>query len=282
MKLAWLRFPAVLALFASFFFVDARAESPSAPIVITGADRRVAQSLNGPWHVIPDPYQTGLYDFHKHEIARGWFVNDKAKPGDTGPIDYDFAKAETINVPGDWNTQKKEFFWYEGLMWYEKDFDFAPKEHTKTFLHIGAANYKSIFWVNGKKVCEHEGGFTAFNCDVTAAVHAGSNFVIAVVDNTRHEDGVPTTQTDWFNYGGLTREVSLITVPEKFIDQYDLHLSRTEPGTIEGWVHVNRPGLHGLLRVEIPELHAKAGIIRNVDLIRGDEEVKGFTALVHL
>ena len=229
------------------------------PIVMTGADRRPAQSLNGAWHVIPDPYQTGLYDFHKHEIERGWFVNAKAKPGDTGPIDYDFSTAETIQVPGDWNTQRPELFWYEGLMWYEKEFDYTVKPGTKVFLHVGAANYKSIFWVNGKKVCEHEGGFTAFNCDATAALKNGANFVIATVDNTRHEDGVPTTQTDWFNYGGLTREVSLIAVPEAFIDQYDLHLSRTEPGVIEGWVHVQNPRGGNTVAVEIPELDARIG-----------------------
>jgi beta-glucuronidase len=236
----------------------------AAPIVLTGADRRPSQSLNGDWHIIPDPYQTGLYDFHKHEIKRGWFVNEKAKPGDTGPIDYDFAKSPTIKVPGDWNTQKPEFFWYEGLMWYEKDFTFEKKEHTRVFLHVGAANYKSIFWVNGTKVCEHEGGFTAFNCEVTAAVKAGENFVVAVVDNTRHEDGVPTTQTDWFNYGGLTREVSLITVPEAFIDQYDLHLSKTEPDTIEGWVHIRNASSTSEVTVDIPELHIHEGVGKNV------------------
>jgi beta-glucuronidase len=57
---------------------------------------------------------------------------------------------------------------------------------------VGAANYHSWFWVNGKKVCEHEGGFTAFNCEVTSVIHAGGNFVVAAVDNTRHEDNVPT------------------------------------------------------------------------------------------
>jgi beta-glucuronidase len=265
MNLLSFRLIAGLALVASFAGACATAEAQSAaaaipaPIVITGADMRPSTSLNGDWHIIPDPYQTGLYDFHKHEIARGWFVNDKAKPGDTGPIDYDFATAPTIKVPGDWNTQKPELFWYEGLMWYEKDFDYTAKAGTKVFLHVGAANYKSIFWVNGKKVCEHEGGFTAFNCDVTAALNAGSNFVIATVDNTRHEDGVPTTQTDWFNYGGLTREVSLIEVPEAFIDQYDLHLSKTEPGVIEGWVHIQNPRARNTVAVEIPELNARIG-----------------------
>src|SRR5271154_6950753 len=248
-----------MKIFASLLCILATTivSAQTAPIVITGADRRPAQSLNGDWHVIPDPYQTGLYDFHKHEIARGWFVNQKAKPGDSGPVDYDFSAAETLKVPGDWNTQKPEFFWYEGLMWYEKDFDFEPKAHTRTFLRVGAANYKSIFWVNGQKVCEHVGGFTAFNCDVTAAVHAGSNFVIAVVDNTRHEDAVPTTQTDWFNYGGLTREVSLITVPEAFIDQYDLHLSRADHGLIEGWVPVEGAHPGEKVEIDIPEAGGK-------------------------
>jgi|SRR5579859_2571667 len=258
------RFPLTkLALLAaSAFLFDCAVSAytqtgPSAPIVITGADKRTGMSLNGGWHVIPDPYQTGLYDFHKHEIARGWFVNQKAKPGDSGPVDYDFAKSPTLKVPGDWNTQKPEFFWYEGLMWYEKDFEFQPKARTRVFLHVGAANYKSIFWVNGTKVCEHEGGFTAFNCDVTSALKGGNNFVIAAVDNTRHEDGVPTTQTDWFNYGGLTREVSLITVPEAFIDQYDVHLSRTEPAVIEGWVHVQGGQAGDIVSIEIAEARVK-------------------------
>ena len=273
---------AVSAMLLGAGAMDAAAQaSLAAPIVITGADMRPTMSLNGEWHVIPDPYQTGLYDFHKHEIKNGWFVNQKAKPGDTGPVDYDFSKAETIKVPGDWNTQKPEFFWYEGLMWYEKDFQFEPREHTRTFLRIGAANYKSIFWVNGTKACEHEGGFTAFNCDVTAALKPGANFVIATVDNTRHEDGVPTTQTDWFNYGGLTREVSLITVPEAFIDQYDLHLSKTEPETIEGWVHINGHSLLGTLQVRIPELNAKAGVARDVDVINSVALRDGFRLAVH-
>ena len=240
----------------------------AAPIVITGADMRPAMSLNGEWHGIPDPYQTGLYDFHKHEIARGWFMNQKAKPADTGPIDYDFAKALTLRVPGDWNTQRPELFWYEGLMWYEKDFSYDLKPEHRVFLHVGAANYRSIFWVNGAKVCEHEGGFTAFNCDVTAALKFGSNFVIATVDNTRHEDAVPTTQTDWFNYGGLTREVSLIEVPEAFIDQYDLHLSRSTPDTIDGWVQLNEAnGMRSgaaiaQVVVDIPELKVHAVVQR--------------------
>jgi beta-glucuronidase len=245
-------------LFA-FYFIHALCAQPTAmvpaPIVLTGADMRPATSLNGEWHTIVDPYFNGF---------PGYSRNQKQEPGGT-VIEYNFSKSPTLKVPGDWNTQRDSLLYYEGPIWYERDFDYQPKEHTHTFLHIGAANYKSWFWVNGKKVCEHEGGFTSFNCDVTDAVHAGSNFVVAAVDNTRLEDGVPTLKTDWWNYGGLTRNVSLVEVPEAFIDQYDLHLSRGEGSVIEGWVHVQggQPGAQ--VEVEIPELAAKTSAVTGDD-----------------
>jgi beta-glucuronidase len=222
-----------------------------APIVLTGADMRPATSLDGEWHTIVDPYSNGF---------PGYSRNQKQEPGGR-VVEYDFSKSPTLKVPGDWNTQRESLLYYEGPIWYERDFTYQPKDHTHIFLHIGAANYKSWFWVNGKKVCEHEGGYTSFNCDVTEAVHTGSNFVVAAVDNTRHEDGVPTLKTDWWNYGGLTRDVSLIEVPEAFIDQYDLHLKRGEGSVIEGWVHVQGGQPGAKVEVEIPELAAKASAV---------------------
>lgn len=226
------------------------------PIILTGADRRAAISLDGEWNSIIDPYFSGLYSFHHEEKKNGWFLNRKAQPGDSFPTEYDFDKAPKLKVPGDWNTQREALLFYEGPVWYERGFDYSPKEHTRLFLHVGAANYRSWFWVNGQKICEHEGGYTAFNCDLTSVVHSGDNFIVAAVDNTRHEDNVPTLETDWWNYGGLTREISLIEVPATFIDQYDIHLSRSEDSAIEGWVHVDGapPGM--AVHLEIPELRS--------------------------
>jgi len=244
---------------------SALAATSSAPIVITGADIRPATSLNGDWATIVDPYFNGLFSFHHQEKANGFFMNQKAKPGDPFPTEYDFAKAPKLKVPSDWNTQRESLFYYEGPIWYEKDFAYLPKQNTHVYLHIGAANYKSWFWLNGKKVCEHEGGYTSFNCDVTAVIHPGDNFVVAAVDNTRHEDYVPTLETDWWNYGGLTRSVSLIEVPAAFIDQYDVHLSRTEDSVVEGWVHVTGGQSGAKVDVEIPELQAKASIVLDAE-----------------
>jgi beta-glucuronidase len=253
------------------------------PIILTGADRRPAISLDGEWAVIVDPYFAGLVSFHHEEKNDGYFLNRKAQPGDEFPTQYDFSTASKLKVPGDWNMQRESLYYYEGPIWYERDFTYQPKEHTRVFLHVGAANYKSWFWVNGQKVCEHEGGYTSFNCEVTAAAHAGSNFVVAAVDNTRHEDGVPTLETDWWNYGGLTRSVSLIEVPEVFIDQYDVHLSRAPETTlvphgndfgligsihlahIEGWVHVEGGKAGDKVKVEIPELNSDGSGVLTAD-----------------
>jgi beta-glucuronidase len=229
----------------------------NAPMVMTGTDRRQALSLNGEWASIVDPFFSGLFSFHHQERANGFFLNRRAQPDDPFPTEYDFSKAPKLKVPGDWNTQRESLLFYEGPIWYERDFDYQPKEHTRIFLHAGAANYRSWFWVNGKKVCEHEGGYTAIQCEVTQVIKDGPNFVVTAVDNTRHDDNVPTLETDWWNYGGLTREVSLIEVPDVFIDQYDLHASRTDH-SIEGWVHVVGAAAGSSVNVAIPELTANA------------------------
>jgi beta-glucuronidase len=258
----WMIRAAVVVGFCAASVLTAGAQGT---LVLTGADRRQATPLNGEWASIVDPYFSGLFSFHHEEKKNGWFLNYKAKPGDPFPTEYDYSKAPKLKVPGDWNTQRESLFFYEGPVWYERDFTYAAKEHARVLLHVGAANYRSWFWVNGKKVCEHEGGFTAFNCDVTAALHAGDNFVVAAVDNTRREDNVPTLETDWWNYGGLTREVSLIEVPESFIDQYDLHLERGAGATIAGWVHVTGAAAGAQVQVEIPELGAKAAATTDKD-----------------
>jgi hypothetical protein len=83
-----------------------------------------------------------------------------------------------------------------------------------------------------------EGGFTPFDCEVTSLLQDGPNFVVIAVDNTRSASGIPTLQTDWWNYGGFTRDVSLVEVPDQFIDDFDLHLKRGSQTAIEGWVNV--------------------------------------------
>lgn len=245
-----------LSIILAFFFIGQMFLcSQSASTVLVDVDHRDSVSLNGDWHYIVDPYATGLYTFH-HELRKdGFYLNGAAEPGSDHLVEYDFAKSPTLKVPGDWNTQSAQLFYYEGLVWYQRDFEFQPRTNHRTFLHIGAANYKALIWINGQHVCDHEGGFTAFDCEATQQLHAGKNFIVVAVDDTRQADGVPTATTDWFNYGGITRDVALVELTNSFIDDYDLHLDheRTE---VVGWVHVQDANPGATITVAIPEANS--------------------------
>jgi beta-glucuronidase len=231
--------------------------------LLVGVDHRTVTSLNGPWHYLVDQSPGRALYNDKGEINDNSYALN-THPNIVGPhnMEYDFATAPTLNVPGDWNTQDPKLFNYEGVLWYQRDFDFQPKAGTRTFLHIGAANYRSHVWVNGKRICDHEGGYTPFDCEATTVLHPGSNFVVVAVDATRLVDGIPSVGIDWMNYGGITRDVSLITVPRAFIDDYDVHLEHGatwQAGniTLTGYVHVLDAPAGTAVTVSIPEAGVK-------------------------
>jgi beta-glucuronidase len=235
-----------------------RAQDSPKPTLLVNVDHRINVDLDGDWHTIVDPYASGLYSFHNQLRVDGYFMNAHPPVHGNALVEYDFAKSTTLRVPGDWNTQRDSLFYYEGLLWYQRDFQYAPKPRTRVFLHVGAANYRSIVWVNAKKACEHEGGFTPFDCEVTSALHDGDNFAVIAVDNTRLDDGVPTRKTDWWNYGGLTRDVSLVEVPEQFVDDFDVHLNRGDRSEIDGWVHVEGAAPGAQVKLAIPDAQVSA------------------------
>jgi beta-glucuronidase len=240
--------------------------------LLVGVDHRTVTSLNGEWHYLVD--QSPGRALYTNTGA----INDRSYAMNTHPNisggrhneEYDFATAPTLKVPGDWNTQIPQLFSYEGVVWYQRDFEAQPKPGTRTFLHIGAANYRSHVWVNQKRVCDHEGGFTPFDCEVTAVLHPGSNFVVIAVDATRLVDGIPSVGYDWYNYGGLTRDVSLVSVPTAFIDDYDVHLAHGpawQPGNTEltGYVHVLDATAGTPVTIDIPEAGAKTTVKTDAD-----------------
>lgn len=240
--------------------------------LLVGIDHRDAVSLDGDWHYLVDQFPfRALYTDSGAINDRGYGRNTHPNIASGAHNDeYDFATAPTLKVPGDWNTQVPQLFNYEGVVFYEKDFDAQPKPGARTFLHIGAANYRSHVWVNQKRVCDHEGGFTPFDCEVTGVLHAGSNYVVVGVDATRLVDGIPSTRYDWFNYGGLTRDVSLVTLPAAFIDDYDVHLTHGatwQPGNTElsGYVHVLDAPAGTAVTLSIPEAGVHASLKTDAD-----------------
>ena len=237
-------------VFAALLLQQAGAHAQSALVMNPGG--RVSQNLAGKWQTIIDPYETGYYDYRYQPSSNGYFKN--AKPRDKSDlIEYDFDKSAQLNVPGDWNTQDARLLFYEGTVWYKKSFVHAKKPGTRLFVHFGAANYAADVYLNGEKVGRHEGGFTPFDFEVTKLVKDGENFLIVKVDNRRRREGVPTVNTDWWNYGGLTREVSLLELRETFVRDYFVHLRKGSTREVTGWVQLDGPRLRQRVSINIPE-----------------------------
>ncbi len=227
--------------------------------LIINTPARQTTSLDGTWDIIIDPYQNGYYDYRYQPNPNGYFKNRRnEEPGD--PYEYDFELSEKLHVPGDWNTQKDKLHWYEGTLWYKKDFSWEVKPDKRVFLYFGAINYDARVWVNGEFAGRHIGGFTPFNFDITDKLITGDNFVVVMADNTRKLEAIPTVNTDWFNYGGITRSVKLIETEKTFIQDYYLQLNRDRDNEVTGWIRLDGDQLRQNVSIHIPE----AGIMHEV------------------
>ena len=224
--------------------------------LIANTDGRKTTSLDGQWQAIIDPYESGFYDYRYQPNANGYFKNAKPK-SKSDLIEYDFDKSGTLKVPGDWNTQSDQLFFYEGTVWYKKSFDYQRPPNTRLFVYFGAANYQADVYLNGTKLGQHEGGFTPFNFEITKLVRDKDNFLVVKVDNKRRRDAVPTLMTDWWNYGGLTREVKLIETPETFIKDYFIQLQKGSRTRIAGWVKLDGSKLNQKIAIRIPEAEVR-------------------------
>ncbi|MBT8186768.1 MAG: beta-glucuronidase [Croceitalea sp.] len=233
------------ALFLIFFVtsVTAQYEVP----VPQNTYSRAQISLNGNWDYFVDRYEAFFYDFVRvpfDSVGGGRLdfaaLDGKAK-NKTDRYEYAFDGAKKIAVPGDWNSQSDRLFYYEGSVWYRTLFDAPQMEKMgKLLLHFGAVNYRADVYVNGKKAGVHEGGFTPFAFNIANLIHKGQNSLVVRVDNKRNRSAVPTDVTDWWNYGGITRDVTLIPMPDSYIEQYQIQLDKENAKQITGFVKMNQ------------------------------------------
>jgi len=283
-------------LYLATAFLPASAQSP----LIANPQARHSLSLNGKWQTIIDPYETGFYDYRYKERnekdPEAYWSSDKPA-NKTDRKEHGYIDRNSLRVPGDWNSQDPKFLYYEGTVWYKKSFDYRKaKPSNKLFLYFGGVNYRADVYLNGTKLGMHKGGFTPFNFEVAdSLLKARGNYLVVKVDNKRYADEIPTLNTDWWNYGGITRDVKLIELPgASAILDYSIGLggiaasdklkaaSGKDPGEREqqvakpqemlaGWVELSNAADGEEVSMEIPELKLKQDFI-----------VKGGKALIRL
>ncbi len=228
------------------------------PVSIQNIFGRKHTSLNGRWNYIIDPYEVGYFNYRRVPYDQsgsgaGGFYDDKKQKDKAELIEYNFDLSPTMQVPGDWNSQSPKLEFYEGTVWLRQKFNALPTAGKRYFLYFGAVNYESHVYLNGKKLGQHKGGFTPFEFEVTGKLNAGENFVVVKADNTRHADEIPTVNTDWWNYGGITRDVLLVELPGTFIEDYTIQLAKGNLSRIEGYVQLRGTGRSQTIVVNIPE-----------------------------
>ena len=231
---------------------------PEGP-VLAAADLREGRSLDGEWTWSIDPYRDGAAGFHGGPAGEGHRryddieVRARQESDPLALFEYDMDRAPTATLPSSWLTHSPEMRHYQGLVWYQKRFDADIEERERHFLRFGAANYAAEVWLNGKPLGRHEGGFTPFAFEVTGLLRETGNRLVVGVDSMRDALSIPPPVTDWETYGGITRPVRLLAVPETYVD--DAWVRLEADGTIAADVTLDGPQAGGReVRLRIPRL----------------------------
>lgn len=150
------------------------------------------------------------------DFGAGWRF-DRADPAGAAAAGFDDHAWQPVTIPHtfDLDTDPPAKNYYRGPAWYRKSFATDPAwKGRRVFLRFEAASLVADVSLNGQRLGEHRGGFTAFGFELTDRLNptGGAPNVLAVrVDNARREDVIPLGG-DFTVYGGLYRPVSLLVM----------------------------------------------------------------------
>ena len=148
---------------------------------------------------------------------------------------FDDATWSAVTVPHTWNrignegTQRSpDSNDGQGVGWYRLHFK-APQVAggARYFLQFNAVGTVADVWLNGRYLGKHAGAFSRFRFDATAAIKSsGSNVLVVKADNSRPQPGASTQDViplsgDFFMFGGIYRNVSLIVTNPVHVDMLD-------------------------------------------------------------
>lgn len=249
----------VAALAVAWLIASAATAQAVAGPTLVSADMRPSVDLDGAWTWSIDPYRTGLKNFHgdaPSPSARRYADLDATEAMRHDPkalYEFDMDRAPVVHLPQSFLTYSPQMRYYSGLVWNQRRFTAHLPGGQRAFLRFGAVDYHAYVYLNGKFVGEHEGGFTPFSFEVTKLLRDGDNRLTVGADSARTAADVPPPSTDWENYGGITRPVSLIFTPQTYIDDAWVRLTRDR--RIAVTMKLNGPAAaNAAVRVVVPGL----------------------------
>ena len=124
------------------------------------------------------------------------------------------AALEAVSLPHTWNAidgQDGGNDYYRGTCWYARELSAEETAGDCVFLELNGAAHTCEVYLNGEKLCHHEGGYSTFRAELTGKLRDKNLLEISV--SNEDNDRVYPQKADFTFYGGLYREVRLISVP---------------------------------------------------------------------
>ena len=141
---------------------------------------------------------------------------------------------KAVNLPHDWSinmpfSEKNASgndggYLPTGTGWYRKTLEVAAKDGclqpgSRVDLYFEGVYMNSDVYVNGQRVGGHPYGYTSFFCDISRALHTGSNTILVRVDNSKQKN------CRWYSGSGIYRNVWLVQKSDMGIDRWGVQIT---------------------------------------------------------
>ena len=147
-------------------------------------------------------------------INNSWAFNKSDVIPSSFPEDW-----ERVDLPHTWNDRDGMDGgndYYRGKCTYVKVINREElPDGEEYYLEINGANSSCFVFLNGEKIAEHHGGYSTFRSLLN--LNKGDNLLVINVDNSPNEKVYPQ-MADFTFYGGLYRDVNIISLPSSHFD----------------------------------------------------------------
>jgi len=173
---------------------------------------------------------------------------------------------QTINLPHTWNAfdaTDMQPGYRRDIGWYKKQIDIPKIKNKVLYLSFEGVNLSCEVYVNGKLAGLHIGGYLGFDIDISDYVKMGkTNTILVKVDNSINREIIPSQKSDFFIFGGITRDVYLKVVEP-------IHISQVKIKTPK----VSEKSAETVLTVELNNKSTKKKLVSIITKIWNNENI---------
>lgn len=148
---------------------------------------------------------------------------------------------------------------FQGISWYQKKFTVSNSTNKKVFLYFEGVMQEADVWINDQKVANHKGGYLPFSVDITNYLKSKDNTIKVKVnnlDNPNFLPGKPIKDLDFNFYGGIYRNVTLITTDKLYITNAILANQKASGGIFVNFDNINKDSASGRVQVHFKNENA--------------------------